>query len=56
MILMLLNLLMMSKIFFYTLKAAFEADEGDGALICEALNDIARALEMNEISKSSGDA
>ncbi|SPT70767.1 addiction module antidote protein [Anaerobiospirillum thomasii] len=41
---------------FYTLKAAFEADEGDGALIREALNDIARALEMNEISKSSGDA
>ena len=40
----------------YTLKAAFEADEGDGALIREALNDIARALEMNEISKSSGDA
>lgn len=36
------------------LEACFEEDEGDGALIRAALNDIARARGMGQIAKAAG--
>lgn len=36
------------------LEACFEEDDGDGALIRAALNDIARARGMGQIAKAAG--
>lgn len=39
---------------FYTIKAAFEEDPGDGSLIRSALNDIARAQGMSTLAQNTG--
>lgn len=43
-----------SEDIFYTIKAAFEEDPGDGSLIRSALKDIARAQGMSKLAKDTG--